>query len=73
MARTLINLPALSKKGDVIELGHVRSRYVEAGEVFRFTPDRAAMEAGNGPSPTGGRGRTTTPAPPPGCPRAAAR
>lgn len=42
------------KKGDVIELGHVRFRYVEAGEVFRFTPDRAAIEAGAGPSPAGG-------------------
>ncbi len=28
------------KRGDVIELGHVRFRYVEPGEVFHFVPDR---------------------------------
>jgi pSer/pThr/pTyr-binding forkhead associated (FHA) protein/tetratricopeptide (TPR) repeat protein len=38
------------KKGDVIELGHVRFRYVEAGEVFHFVPDRNTY---NDPSPAG--------------------
>jgi ABC transport system ATP-binding/permease protein len=41
------------KRGDVIELGHVRFRYVDPGENFRFTPD-ASAPVDLGPAPGGG-------------------
>jgi tetratricopeptide (TPR) repeat protein len=41
------------KRGDVIELGHVRFRYVEPGEVFHFVPDRNTYSE---PAPAGSTG-----------------
>lgn len=41
------------KRGDVIELGHVRFRYVEPGEVFHFVPDRNTYSE---PAPSMGAG-----------------
>ena len=43
------------KRGDVIELGHVRFRYVDPGETFRFTPDPSAP-VDMGPLPGAGGG-----------------
>lgn len=45
------------KKGDIIELGHVRFRYVAPGEAFRFVPEPSMPDPG-GPdaAPTSGGG-----------------
>lgn len=45
------------KRGDVIELGHVRFRYVDPGETFRFTPDKAPPIDLGGGSTGGGFGK----------------
>ena len=46
------------KRGDVIELGHVRFRYVDPGEAFRFTPDKAApVDMGPTSAGAGGFGK----------------
>jgi len=44
------------RKGDLIDLGHVRMRFVEPGEDFVFARDAQIVDAGEGPG-GGGKGK----------------
>jgi ABC transport system ATP-binding/permease protein len=45
------------KRGDVIELGHVKFRFVEAGENYVFTPQPASAASDESPQAAGGNNK----------------